>query len=190
MAHDVGTFHRFARLYDLFMLPADRAALADALETADRPVERILDVGGGPGRAVRTVDAPTRVVVDPARGMLRRARGHGLGTLQADGARLPVQANSVDAVLVSDAFHHVGDQDGLLAEATRVLRPGGVLVIRDFDPTTIRGRFLVAAEHLIGFESVFHPPDALADQVVEAGLTASVLEGGFTYTVVGTAATD
>ncbi len=186
MADDIGTFHRFARLYELVMLPPDRGALSDALASAERPLERVLDVGGGPGRAVSVVDVPTRVVVDPARGMLERARRRGLGALQADGARLPVAAESVDAILVSDALHHVGDRDGLLADAARALRPGGVLVVREFDPTTLRGRLLAAGEHLVGFESVFESPDELATRVAAVGLLPTVSDRGFTYTLVGT----
>ncbi|MFT4922515.1 MAG: SAM-dependent methyltransferase, partial [Haloarculaceae archaeon] len=133
------------------------------------------------------LDAPEGLVADPARGMLRQARGHGLEAVQSDGARLPFRSASVDAVVVTDALHHVGDQEGVLTEAARVLRPGGVFVVREFDPTTLRGRGLVAAEHLVGFDSVFHSPDELADMIAETSLIASVVERGFGYTVVGRA---
>lgn len=190
MPDDIGTFDRWARFYDLFMLPPDPDELAEAIGMSDRPIERVLDVGGGPGRAVETVDATTRIVVDPARGMVARARTHGLAGVQADGARLPFGEDTVDAILVSDALHHVRDQTGLLAEAARVLAPGGVLVVRDFDPGTLRGRLLVAAEHLFGFESVFHTPDALAAMLADASLEPSVTTRGFAYTVVGRAVAD
>jgi demethylmenaquinone methyltransferase/2-methoxy-6-polyprenyl-1,4-benzoquinol methylase len=187
---DVWPFDRFARLYDLLMPGPDPETIRRGLDRARRPVERVLDVGGGPGRALRVVDAPVRAVVDPAGGMVRQARRHGLGAVRADGACLPVRTASVDAVLVTDALHHVGDQRGLLAEAARVLRPGGVLLVREFDPTTLRGRGLVAAERLVGFDSTFYPPDRLASMVAEAGLTASVVERGFGYTVTGRARAD
>jgi ubiquinone/menaquinone biosynthesis C-methylase UbiE len=188
MVDDVATFHRFAGLYDLFMRPPDGEALREGLAMADRPVDRVLDVGGGPGRAARAISARERLVVDPARGMLERARDHGLGAIQADGADLPLTAESVDAVVVTDALHHMGDQPAVLADAARVLRTGGVLVVRDFDPSTVRGRMLVAAEHLVGFDSVFHSPDGLATMIAEAGLEPTVQDRGFTYTVVATAA--
>lgn len=185
--HDDWIFDRLARPYDLLMPSADRERLARGLDGAERPVERVLDVGGGPGRALRKVDAPLRAVVDPAGGMVRRARGHGLGAVRGDGTRMPVRTASVDAVLVTDALHHVGDQRALLAETTRVLRPGGILVVREFDPTTARGRVLVAVERLVGFDSVFRPPDRLASMVADAGLVPSVRERGFGYTVTGRA---
>ncbi len=182
---DIGPFDRFARLYDAVMPAPDRPALRRGLNKAKRPLERVVDVGGGPGRAVRELDADWRLVVDPASGMVQRAQSHGLQPLQGDGARLPLRAASVDAILVTDALHHISDQHGVLQEAARVLRPGGVLLIREFNPETIRGRGLVFGEHLIGFDSVFHSPDALAEKIAAAGLTASVLDRGFGYTVVG-----
>ncbi|PHQ47741.1 methyltransferase type 11, partial [Halorubrum sp. C3] len=48
---DVGFFDRVAPLYDLAMPPADGEALAAGLDHAARPIERLLDVGGGSGRA-------------------------------------------------------------------------------------------------------------------------------------------
>lgn len=182
---DVGVFHRFARLYDRAMYAADPETLTAGLDLAERPVERLLDVGGGTGRASRALDVPRPVVVDAARGMLREARGHGLEPVQGDAARLPVADESVDAVLVVDALHHMADVDGVVTAAYRALRPGGAFVVREFDPTTLRGRGLVAAEHLVDFDSRFLAADALADRVAAGGFQASVPDRGFGYTVAG-----
>ncbi|MFB6139286.1 MAG: class I SAM-dependent methyltransferase [Halosimplex sp.] len=182
---DVGVFHRFARAYDRLMYSADPATLRVGLDLAERPVDVVLDVGGGSGRASRAVDAARPVVVDAARGMLAQARDHGLETVQGDAGRLPVGDESVDAVLVVDALHHIVDVEGVVAAAARALRPGGVLVIREFDPTTLRGRGLVAAERWVGFDSTFWAPDDLRDRVAAGGLAASVPDRGFGYTVAG-----
>lgn len=182
---DVATFDRFARVYDMMMPSARQSKLDAALARARRPVQRVLDVGGGPGRAARAIEASCRIVVDPAQGMLRQARAHDMQAVAGDGSRLPVRDESVDAIVVSDALHHIADQRGVLQEATRVLRPGGVLVIREFDPTTVRGRALVAAERLWGFDSTFTSPDALYADVEAVGLEPTVVERGFGYTVAG-----
>lgn len=187
MTGDVSVFDRFARFYDLFAPRTDGEEVERALARADRSVERVLDVGGGPGRALASIDADGGVVVDAAPGMVAQARAKGREAVLADGARLPVKSDSVDAVVVTDALHHVGERVGLLSEAARVLRPGGVLVILDFDPSTVRGRLLVAAEHAVGFESVFTTPSELAEMVSSAGLAADVLRDGFGFTVVGVA---
>lgn len=186
MHGDIGPFDRFASVYDVVMPPARASKLRAGLAVADRAVERAVDVGGGPGRAVSRLDLTERIVLDAAPGMTRRARANGLDAILGDAGRLPLQSASVDAVLIVDALHHMQDVDAVFREAERVLRSGGVLVIRDFDPATLRGRGLVAAEHLIGFDSVFFTPDAIADRMAEAGLTATVVDGGFGYTVAGT----
>jgi demethylmenaquinone methyltransferase/2-methoxy-6-polyprenyl-1,4-benzoquinol methylase len=182
---DVSPFHRFARLYDLGMWGADRATLEAGFAAAERPVERVLDVGGGTGRASLALPDRETVVVDAARGMLREARGKGLATVQGDAATLPVRDGSADAVLVVDALHHMADPEGVFAAARRALSPGGVLVIREFDPTTLRGRGVVLGERVVGFDSQFWPPAELRDLLAAAGFEARVVEGGFGYTVAG-----
>ena len=187
--HDVPYFDRFASLYDLVMPAAKPTDLAPGLAAAERPVERVLDVGGGTGRAARALGQtdlePSPVVVDASAGMLAEARDHGLPVVRADATTLPVPDASVDAVFVVDALHHFPDARAAVGEAARVLRPGGVLVVREFDPGTVRGRLLVAAEHAVGFESTFFGADELADALARSGLASRVLETGFAYTVVG-----
>ena len=183
----MGPFDRFAAVYDRLRPATPRRKLAPALDRAARPVERVLDVGGGSGQGVRGLDVATPVVVDAAPGMLRRARRHGVGAVRGDAARLPVRETSVDAVLVLDALHHMADPRGVLAEAARVLRPGGVLVLLEYDPRHPLGRALVAAERLVGFDSEFFAPEDLAAMVRAAGLDADVVRRGFGYAVAGLA---
>jgi len=183
---DTTTFDRLARLYDLAMPPARHGPLAEGLARAERPVHRALDAGGGTGRAASAI-RPETVVVDAARGMLRRARSEGHAAVAGDATRLPVADAAVDAALVVDALHHMPDHPAVFEELFRVLRPGGVVIVREFDPTTLPGRALVAAEHAWGFASTFHAPTDLADLLAAAGFEVSVVERGFGYTVVGVA---
>lgn len=182
---DVRLFDRFARLYDLVMPPVDAEALAAGLERADRPIECLLDVAGGTGRAAAGLRVPERVVVDASAGMLRRARDRGLDAVRGDAGRLPVRDGGVDGAVVVDAFHHLPDQRAAVRELARVLAPGGAVAVRDFDPATLLGRGLVAGENVIGMGSVFWTPEELVRAMDEAGLDAAVVERGFAFTVVG-----
>lgn len=183
-AGDVAIFDRIARLYDL--KPATRRRkLAPALALADRGIERVLDVGGGTGQGVRALNVSAGVVVDAAPEMLAKAREHGVAGVRGDATCLPVADESVDAVLVLDALHHMEQPQAVLGEVARVLRPGGVLVCLEIDPTTVRGRGLVTAEHLFGFDSRFFTAGDLAAMVRAAGLSASIPRTGFEYTVAG-----
>ncbi|GAA0729295.1 demethylmenaquinone methyltransferase/2-methoxy-6-polyprenyl-1,4-benzoquinol methylase [Halorubrum trapanicum] len=183
---DVDFFDRVAPLYDLAMPPADREALADGLDHATRPIDRLIDVGGGSGRAAAALTGPEITVVDASVEMLSRARrGRGLDGLAADAGRLPFRDGGVDAVTIVDAFHHLPDHDAALAEAARVLAPGGALVVREFDPDHPLGRLLVAGEHAIGMDSRFRTPDDLAAAMDAVDLDPRIVDRGFGYTVVG-----
>ena len=196
---DVRFFDRFARIYDWVMPAADSGSLAAALSRTDGDIDRVLDLGGGTGRASIAIDASERTVVDVSRPMLTRARtrtasGPGkptdppgpLGAMQGDAGRLPVGDNAVDAAIIVDAFHHMPAQAAVIAEANRVIRPGGVLIIREFDPSHPLGWLLVRAEHAIRMKSTFYTPADLADLLADTGFSVEVLDSGFEYTVVGT----
>jgi len=188
---DVGFFDRVAPLYDRLMPAARPRALSAGLGHARRPLARVVDLGGGTGRAAAALrDAavtPAPLVVDASRGMLPRARARGLDALAGDAARLPIRDGAVDAVIVVDALHHFPDRAAALSEAARILAPGGVLVVREFDPRHPLGAALAAAERAIRMGSSFVAPDALAREVRAAGLEPAVPDRGFGYTVVGVA---
>jgi demethylmenaquinone methyltransferase/2-methoxy-6-polyprenyl-1,4-benzoquinol methylase len=182
MRWDVRAFDLFAPLYDVFMYSADELALRKGLSVANRDLNRVIEVGGGSGRVAQAVEA---IVVDPARGMLRRARDQGLEAVQASASDLPHPDESVDAVIVVDAFHHFPDQHRCLEEMARVLAPGGVLVVRDFDRETRRGRALDVAETLVGFDSTFHAAAELEADMESVGLDPRPIEYGFEMTIAG-----
>lgn len=182
---DVSTFDRVARFYDWFTPSADVEEFRDALAFADREVERALDVGGGTGRGAKALPVEERIVADAAPEMTRQARRNGFEAVRADAARLPFADESVDAVLIVDALHHFGDPRSAIQEAARVVRPGGVFVIREIDPTSLVGRFIEGGEHLYGFDSTFFVPPDLARMVADADLDAKYRTSGFEYTVVG-----
>ncbi|ONK09825.1 class I SAM-dependent methyltransferase [Streptomyces sp. MP131-18] len=88
-----------------------------------------LEIGCGTGihaARVRSLGR-TPVGVDLSGGMLRHARGR-LPAARADAARLPVLDASVPAVLAMMVHTDMPRYPAVLAEAARVLRPGGVLV--------------------------------------------------------------
>lgn len=182
---DVWFFDRIAPLYDLLTPDPDPADLRSAIDRADRPIERILDIGGGTGRGTRDLTGTDRIVLDAARNMLHRVPP-GLHRVHASATALPIQDHAVDAVLIMDALHHLPATDIVLTEAARVLAPGGILVIRDFDPTTIRGRLIRVWERALGFGSTFFSPSALLTRLTTHGFHAELHDPGFAYTVIGT----
>lgn len=120
-----------------------RFAIVDA--AGPKPGQAIADVGAGTGLFTRLLAARVgpqgRVyAVDIARsfveGNVQRARSArlenvvGIVSTQTD-TRL--EAASVDLAFVSDAYHHFEDPAAMLASIRRALKPGGTLVVIDFE---------------------------------------------------------
>lgn len=112
----------------------DAAILASGL----RRGERALDIGAGTGFVTQGLLAARAraVAVDESEAMvaeLRKKFGDSIEAHQGDGQRLPLPNSSIDAAFANMYLHHVEDPARAIAEATRVLRPGGRLVITDLD---------------------------------------------------------
>jgi demethylmenaquinone methyltransferase/2-methoxy-6-polyprenyl-1,4-benzoquinol methylase len=182
---DLWFFDRIAPLYDAFMFPADADALSAALALADREIASVLDVAGGTGRAIETIEANERIVLDASRPMLERIADPAVHRLLGDAHRIPVATGSMDAVVITDALHHLPDPDRAIREMDRVLAPGGVVIIRGFDPESVRGRAIELLEALVQFGSRFYSPSALQAKLEARGLMVSIPAAGWTYTVAG-----
>lgn len=97
-----------------------------------RAGERLLEIGCGEGANLHHLReaGAVRFGVDysGARTAFAR-RATDAHTVTADATRLPFVDGAFDAVLIRDVLHHIGDVDGVLAEARRVLKPGGRLTL-------------------------------------------------------------
>jgi SAM-dependent methyltransferase len=104
----------------------------------------ILEVGCGEGMMFEgTGTHPVQMDVSVTR--LTRAAGKGRLLLCADGYDLPFASDSFQAVLLVAVLEHTREPWRLLAEARRVLKPGGVVVIVvPNDWTMSAGRLLLA----------------------------------------------
>ena len=97
---------------------------------AARPGERILDLGCGDGQLTARIAATGAEVVgvDASSQMAAAARSRGLHVDEGRAELLPYAVGSFDAVFSNAALHWVRDQDAMLGEVRRVLRPGGRFV--------------------------------------------------------------
>lgn len=114
---------------------------------ADRPIDTLLDAGTGTGRMLELLapHAKRAVGVDSSPEMLAIARDmllrHTLPHAQvrlADTYRLPFEAGGTatgfDVVVFHQVLHYLDDPAAAVAEAARVLKRGGRLLIADFAP--------------------------------------------------------
>jgi SAM-dependent methyltransferase len=102
------------------------------------PTDRVVDVGCGPGRLLREVAerGAEAVGVEPS-GQMRRVAGwrtpaalrDKVRVVEGTAERLPLEDGTATVVSAVASFHHWADPEAGLAEARRVLRPGGRLLI-------------------------------------------------------------
>jgi SAM-dependent methyltransferase/biotin operon repressor len=139
------------------------------------PAVRVADIGCGEGyltieasRWASRVIAIDRspVVLKRARALATRRRVRNVIWKRGDLDRLPLRDGSVDVALLSQALHHAADPGRALAEAARIVAPGGrvlVLDLREHNERWVRTRL---GDRWLGFSD-----DALAKLLKNAGLT-------------------
>jgi SAM-dependent methyltransferase len=95
----------------------------------------VIDIGCGPGNLYAAVGGSPRSIlgVDISHGALVHAQQLGYTPLLADAHDLPLRDGCADIVTLNAVLHHCDDMATVLAEAARLVRPGGLL-ITDEDP--------------------------------------------------------
>lgn len=128
------TYRLFAPVYDLFIRRASESARAESVSRLPSNAgARVLIVGIGTG-----LDAPhlppgnAYVGIDLTAAMLARVpRTDGLALVRGDAMRLPFADEAFDFVVLHLIVAVVPRPDRCLAEAERVLRPGGRALLLD-----------------------------------------------------------
>jgi SAM-dependent methyltransferase len=98
----------------------------------DVPLGRILEVGGGRSGLTRMLYPKARITnldMDPSFADVPCNRQEGVTFVCGDATRLEFPDRSFDAVTMFDVIEHVPDDRCALAEAFRVLKPGGYLLL-------------------------------------------------------------
>jgi ubiquinone/menaquinone biosynthesis C-methylase UbiE len=116
---------------------------------------RLLDVLGGDGllaRVLRTVApqvVPLAITSDMAGHMVLEALRSGLPAIRQLAQFLFVRDETMDAVIIAYGTHHIGPEERTAAcqEAARVLRPGGRLVLHDFEEGSPVARWFTEVVH-------------------------------------------
>jgi SAM-dependent methyltransferase len=135
--------------------------------------EDVLEIGPGFGATTKVLaERPGALtVLELDRGYcdrLRRALPERVQVVQGDATAMPFADGRFSAVVCFTMLHHLPSpaaQDRLLAEAARVLRPGGVLAGTDSIGTSLFFRLLHIGDTLVPVA-----PDGLPGRLQAAGL--------------------
>lgn len=146
------------------------------------PAVDVADFGCGEGYlTIETARWARRVVaIDRSKDVLARGRAlaarrkiRNITWKQGRIERAPIADASVDIVLLSQTLHHAERPDVVLAEAARVLRPGGrvlLLDLREHGETWVRAKL---GDHWLGFDD-----GRLRDLIESAGFDDVVIRVG------------
>ena len=100
--------------------------------------QTILEVGSGTGFWLNLLSQTgTKLFgLDYSMGMIQQAKEQPapLSLTRGLGTQLPYRSATFDLVYCIDAIHHFGDHHAFIAEAYRILKPGGALAIIGRDP--------------------------------------------------------
>ena len=173
-------FERVAPQWDRIrsLYVCETAVEAAILKAAgDGPFERVVDLGTGSGRMLTLLGKKAKMSLglDLSHNMLNIARANvskaGLDKVELRhgdifSTRLPEQ--SADLVLVHQVLHYLADPAAAVAEAARLVMPGGRLLIVDFAPHTLEHLRDEHQHRRLGFAD-----EEMGRWLREAGLTAS-----------------
>lgn len=172
----------------------------------------VLDVGGGGGVHAEWLldDGHTVHLIDPVVSHVDQAIANlgefrGFSAEVADGRSLPVSDASFDVVLLFGPLYHLpdrADRDRVWSEASRVVRPGGVIAAAAitrfaslFAGLSERELFVDAFRSIVGQDlatghhespfgdgryfttAYFHRPEEFEDEAIAAGLSVSGVFG-------------
>lgn len=164
---------------DLRSIDVDRESIDAAIEDLllNKPIRHLLDVGTGTGTALLKLGPRigagigvdnSFAMLDVARNNIEESNLTNCQVRHADMLQMPYEEETFDAALINMVLHYTDDPAAALSEITRVLAPGGRVLIVDLRPhnhTELR----TAQRHVWpGFSN-----EEIAEWVTSAGIQES-----------------
>ncbi len=152
----------------------------------------ILDIGCGAGFISNELarDGFQLYGLDQSGGSLAVAARHAPPTTRisytvGEAYHLPYASESFDSVLLLDILEHVDDPARMLAEASRVLKPKGLLFFHTFNRTLLSRFFAIEAVSFVARDSpknfhvwnLFIKPEELKEMLQPLGLRVKSMRG-------------
>jgi ubiquinone/menaquinone biosynthesis C-methylase UbiE len=171
-------YHSIAKIYDVVFEPVLKSSRATAMKMwPPQKGELVLDIGCGTGAQLDLYRrAGCEVVgIDPSPAMVTRARrklGSEARVDLGDASHMPYAAASFDLILMSLVLHELADtvRSAVIAEAKRVLKTYGRMLIFDYHPGPLRfprgwlaKPLILIAERMAGYEHFRNYREFLAD---------------------------
>ena len=139
-------YRRIASIYDVLVEPVLQSARLLAVQMwPPHPYQSVLDIGCGTGSQLELYRRIGCKVagMDPSPAMVARARrklGQEARIDLGDASRLPHARDSFDLILMSMVLHEIREEtrSAVMAEAKRVLRADGCILVIEYHPGPLR----------------------------------------------------
>lgn len=141
-------------------------AALQALEPGSRSA---IEIGVGSGRFAEPLDIDYGV--DPSREMLAHAIERGVGSIVGMAEALPFKENSADLALMVTTICFVDDLTESLEEISRVLEPGGSVLLGYIDKESRVGKHYQAIKDENPFyqDATFHSTESVLEKLASVG---------------------
>jgi len=168
-------FERYYKKYDSWY-DRNKFAYRSELEAIKKVLPQRgkgLEVGVGTGRFASALGI--RYGVDPSKNMLKLAGKRGINVRVGAGEKLPFKNSTFDYIAIIITICFAKDPRGVLAEAKRVLKKNGKLIIGIVDKDSFLGKFYQRKKSVFYKEANFFSVRDLSDLIKAAGF------GKFSY---------
>ncbi len=172
-------FDVLAPIYDRIIGEREPEELVQALNLSNDL--SLLDVGGGTGRVSAKLKKFVKklYLVDISSSMLEEARKKGLRQLShSSSEKLPFKSNSMDRIMVVDALHHFPNQEKVIKELFRVVKPGGLILVEEPDINKLFTKLIAIAEKLALMGSHIHSPKEIKRMMSDFSNKVEIIPDG------------
>jgi ubiquinone/menaquinone biosynthesis C-methylase UbiE len=147
----------------------NRPLLIELLDLTSNDI--LLDIGGGTGMIIDQLLAKSScegyiVEVEQKKLLYAAKKRKNINLVNASADFIPFPYEYFNKVMSIVAFHHFSDQNSALEEIKRVLKPGGLLVLNEIDPSTFKGKIVSFGENTIKkMNCKYYSPSQLHEKI-------------------------
>ncbi|WBW97321.1 class I SAM-dependent methyltransferase [Oceanirhabdus sp. W0125-5] len=176
--------------YDEFMHNMRFYRVEEIKEIAKlKSTDRVLDIGAGTGYiASKLIDSCHEIhLLDESREMLSHAPDSSkLIKVIGDALNIPYEDNYFDVIILSDVLHHIKDQESLMKECYRVLKPAGRIIVHDFHRKYLKTKLLALFETSLFGKLYYRTIEETTNLIEQGGFNIGEINNkGYYYMILG-----
>lgn len=151
--------------------------------------ERVLDIGAGTGYiAAQLMNSCQEIhLLDESSEMLSHAPDcKELIKVIGDALNIPYEDDYFDVIILSDVLHHIKDQDTLMKECYRVLKPTGRIIVHDFHRKHLKTKLLELFERFLFGKLYYRTIEETSELLENSGFNIKKINHrGYYYMILG-----